>query len=80
MDIPQVVEVKWVDSRGIGHWMEKSTLDEERSLECTTIGYLHEDAETMIVVVQSFDLDDGTVMHALQIPKVSISSMKVLRK
>ena len=80
MDSPKMVEVKWVDSRGIGHWMEKNTLDEDRSLECTTVGYLHEDGDAMIVVVQSVDLDDGTVMHALQIPKVSVLSMKVLRK
>ena len=80
MDSPKVVEVRWLDSGAIGMWSAKERYNSLRSLECLTVGYLFKDLKDRLIIHQSYELDEGDVMHTLQIPKVAVISMKVLRK
>lgn len=68
------VKVIWVDSAGLGLWREREVAEKMDVMSCTTVGTLLNRNGNAVRVAQTTD-PEGTVIHVIAIPKVSISNI-----
>lgn len=80
---PAVVEIEWVDSMAYPGWRDGNALVElcERTDDTRhrTCGYLVKETQTYVAVGLSVGWT-GSVGDAIQIPKESVRTLKVIRQ
>jgi len=75
---PKLMYIKWADAHGEGGgWMDESDIDCGRVLP-ETVGWMFEQTETEICLVQTYRADDCEVswFNRLTIPKGMIVEMR----
>ena len=74
-----IVKVKWVDSQGLSpDWELKDGLEQLRVVYVTSVGFLLEDREDYITILQSDS--DKQVLGRLTIPRGCVKNMDVLEQ
>ena len=75
--------IEWVDSSAGTGWHPNSSLEAEEPLKIATVGFVLKENGSHVVIVQSFDNQEGDSQHAnnfLSVPKIAITKSKTLRK
>ena len=75
----QAVLVKWVDSTGDGHWQDMDVAKLAQPHEVTTLGFLLDDSETHITIIQSFSDVQRSIDNLICIPKVAVVNVRKVR-
>ena len=81
----QKVEIEWIDSSGSSGWRrDKEYLGDEKFIDCKTVGYFIGKTKRTIQVIQSLNVhknqdDSRNVDSMIQIPKVAINKIKLLK-
>lgn len=70
------VIVRWIDSQTTDGWQDRSVVDLNESLLCTTYGYLIAASEDRMVVAQSISPDGKEVNGQLVIPRQAVQSIE----
>ena len=74
------VEVEWVDSHSFSHWMDRATRvkyaaeDTLRPLKST--GFLLSKKNGVVILTNTYDAVDDTVLDTLVIPKGCVKSIR----
>ena len=76
-----IVEVEWVDSLHLGGWRSESEWQGATgpdSLQCRSTGYLYQDNQDGMVLMQSLSIG-GSMADAIEIPRAAVQSVRTLR-
>jgi hypothetical protein len=75
----KIVEVIWNDSKGVtSGWEPKDELEQLKPVHINSVGYLLEDREDYVTILQSDSADE--VVGRMTIPKGCIRDMNVIRE
>ena len=73
--------IEWIDSTGFTGWNKMEDVRGLKALHCRSIGYVLHENDEALYISGSLDGQEGTslrVMDALAIPKVAITSRRVI--
>lgn len=77
-----IVEVEWIDSQQHAGWRSANTWESDirpDDLQCRSTGYLFREDTTSVVLMQSISAV-GSLADAIEIPRIAVQSVRVLRQ
>lgn len=80
-----LIEVDWIDSASFPGWQPIDelirSLDEGNTVShCHNVGYILQETDDYLAIVNGFDDDNHTAETMFIIPKVAITAVTLLRK
>jgi len=76
-----IVEVEWIDSMERAGWRSADDWDRDLALDtlsCRSTGYLYREDDRGVVLMQS-QAETGALADAIEIPRMAVQSVRVLR-
>lgn len=81
MKFPYNIEyVEWLDSSTFRGWIDREESVEDPGTKIQTSGFLYHETENSVFLTSSYDPKNDNVGGFIEIPKVSITSRKIIRR